>query len=175
MKKKLTLVSIIVFIVLLFLYILYFNSETVVYIGKSNAILKNHEYKKSYDGSGIVYIIRYEPPITKFEHYKLNKNENLDLVIPKDTEFTVSLYSNSTRPYKWKINQGIDSKIIEYKGNNVIEPHDFIFTSKKGYSSRRQNFNFKAKAVGNEKFVLKYMDIDNSEVDNEMIINIEVK
>lgn len=175
MKKKLTLIVIIVFIALLFLYILYFNSETVVYIGKGNAVLKNHKYKISYDGSEIVYIIKYNSPITKFEHYKINKNEKLDLVISKGTEFTVSLRSNITRPYKWEINQGADSKILEYKGNNFIEPYDFTFTSQKGYSNRRQNFNFKAKSIGNEKLVLKYMNTDNSEVEKELIVNIEVK
>lgn len=175
MKKKLTLILIIVFIALLFLYILYFNSETVVYIGKSNTALKNHKYKISSDDSEIAYIIKYNSPITKFEHYKINKNENLDLVISKDTEFIVSLCSNITRPYKWEINQGTDSKILEYKGNNFIEPYDFKFTSQKGYSNKRQNFNFKAKVAGNEKLVFKYMNTDNSEVDKELTINIEIK
>ncbi|MBZ9637434.1 protease inhibitor I42 family protein [Clostridium sp. FP1] len=167
MKKILPLVFI---VVLLFIYILYYNSKTVIYMGKSNSILKNHKYN-----SQLVYIIRFQTPFTEFGQYQLNKNENVDLIIPKDTEFIVSLSSSISRPYKWRIAQVKDNKILEYKGDNFIEPYDFKFTSLKGNSNRRQNISFKAKAIGNEKIVLKYMNIDSSEVESELILNIGVK
>jgi hypothetical protein len=167
MKKRFYLVFI---VGLLFLYILYFNSNTVIYMGKSNAILKNHKYN-----SQEIYIIRFQAPFTKFEQYELNRNENGEFILPKDTEFIVSLEASVMRPLKWKLDEMKDSKILEYKKDNFIEPYDFKFTSAKGYSNRRQNFLFKAQAVGSEKLVLKYIDVDNSEVNCELTLNIRVK
>ncbi|MGH4126039.1 MAG: hypothetical protein ACREV6_24295 [Clostridium sp.] len=167
MKKKLPLVFI---VVLLFLYILYFNSKTVIYMGKSNAILKNHKYN-----SQAVYIIKFQTPLTMFEQYKLNENKNLNLLVPKDTEFLVSLSANITRPCKWEVEQAKYIKNLEYNGDNFIEPYDFKFTSLKGDSNRRQNLLFKAKSMGSEKLVLKYVDINTSEVESELILNIGVK
>ncbi|MBZ9685635.1 protease inhibitor I42 family protein [Clostridium estertheticum] len=165
MKKRLPLVFI---VVLLFLYIIYFNSNTVMYIGKSNAVLKNHKYN-----SQAVYIIKFQAPFTKFEQYQLN--ENGEFIVPRGTEFIVSLDANVTRPLKWRLDQIKDNKILEYKKDNLIQPHDFKFTSEKGYSSRRQNFLFKAQSLGSEKLVFKYMDVDNSEVNSIMILNIRVE
>lgn len=167
MKKKFSLVFI---AVLLFLYVLYFNSSTVLYMGKSNVILKSHKYN-----SQVAYIIRFEPPFTKFQQYQINKYASLDLIVPKDTEFIVSLCANVTITYKWEIDMVKDSKILEYKKDNFIEPYEIKFTSLKGDSNRRQNFLFKAESVGSEKIVLRYMNIDNSEVDSELILNIGVK
>jgi len=166
MKKKLPLGFI---VVLLFLYVLYFNSKTLIYMGKSNAILKNHKYN-----SQAVYIIKFQPPLTRFEQYKSKENKNLNFLVPKDTEFLVSLSANIIRPCKWEVEQAKDFKNLEYKGDTLIEPYDFKFTSLKGDSNRRQNLLFKAKSMGSEKIVLKYVDINTSEVENELILNIEV-
>jgi predicted secreted protein len=165
MKKRL---SLIVIVVLLFLYIINFNSNTVIYMGKSNAVLKNHKYN-----SQVVYIIKFQAPFTKFEQYQLN--ENGEFLVQKGNEFIVSLEANVTRPLKWRLDQVKDSKILEYKTDNLMQPHDFKVTSEKGYSSRRQNFLFKAQSLGSEKLVLKYVDVDNSEVNSEMVINIRVE
>lgn len=81
MKRKLPLLFI---VGLVFAYVLYFNSKTVIYMGKSDVVLKNHKYN-----SKEVYIIRFQAPFTKFERCQLNKNKDDDLSVPKETEFFI--------------------------------------------------------------------------------------
>lgn len=172
MKRRI-LMPLAVIALLLSVYTVYVNSKTVLYVGKINTALVNHKYVRSYDGSQILYLIKIDGTLAKFEQYKVDKNQSLDLVVAKDTEFIVSMAANSIRPYKWVISDVNENKNLEYKGDNFIEPPSF--TSLKGDSNRRQNLFLKAVSLGSEKLVLKYINADNSEVDTEIVLNITVK
>lgn len=94
------------------------------------------------------------------KQYLIKNNEVLNLSIPQNCQFVISLYANRTITYTWNIKNNIDNNIIKLESRSWIDiPTPISERGYKGTSYDRQNLYFKSLKTGNEKIIMKYEHI----------------
>lgn len=173
LKKKKRKIFLLIIAVFILLYIIYFNSPNVIYLGKNNITLANHAYSWNHSSYGNVYLIDYNKPLTKFTLYTFDKNTNIEINISKNHEFILSL-STFSSPFNWKIDSTSSDGIIKFEHYDSVEPVSFKLDSAlKGESNNRENFLFKALSSGTEKIHFQYKNSERTQ--NDLYITINVK
>lgn len=107
----------------------------------------------------------------------MEKDESVDLVLPKGSLFIVSLHANRTIAYTWNVRNNIDNGIIQLENRTWIEiPLPKSEKGKAGANYDRQNFYFEPLKSGSEKIVLRYEhQTEQSNESFEFTFNIEVQ
>lgn len=125
---------------------------------KTNKILSNQRYAYTTKlDSKYIAVIIIQSHKASIKQYLVKDNGVLNLSIPKDCEFVISLYANRTITYTWNIKNNINNNIIKLEDTSWIDIPTPI--SKRGYTGvnyDRQNFYFEPLKAGNEKIVMKY-------------------
>ncbi|MGO1368824.1 MAG: protease inhibitor I42 family protein [Senegalia sp. (in: firmicutes)] len=107
----------------------------------------------------------------------MSNNEKLNLYIPLDSNFIISLPANRTIYYTWNTKNEINKKIISIKGRLWIDiPIPKSDRDKEGTNYDRQNFHFKSLRPENQKIIMKYENKskqNNDFFEIEFNINIE--
>lgn len=146
------------------------NSKNLNYdfiILNANCIDKTMSTQKyGYDGSKeYIAIVTYKPITVITNHsknaemkqYLIDNNGTLNLSIPRDSKFIISLYANRTIMYTWNIKNNINNGIIKYINRSwIVIPTPISEWGYKGIDYDRQNFYFQPLKSGNEKVVMRY-------------------
>lgn len=129
-----------------------------------SGVIKNYQYSISKDvDKKIVYAILLKGDKLHIIDFIIEKNDIINLEVSENSIFAISLHSNASIAYSWKIENINDVSVIKYRNKEIIRPktHD----NKIGISSRRQNFYFEALKKGTSMIVMEYSH--NREKNNE--------
>ena len=117
---------------------------------------QNYAYSSSVDKQYIA-IIKYNSKNASIEQYLINDNDTLDLVVPKESNFIISLYANRIISYTWNIKNELNNDIIEFENRSWIEiSAPKSYKGQDGLNYDRQNFYFKSIASGKQELVMRY-------------------
>lgn len=124
-----------------------------------------------------IAIITYKNIIGSLKQYVVGNDKTLNLTIPKDSEFIISLHANRTIMYTWNIKNNINNGIIQFKKRSWIAiPTPISEWGKKGENYDRQNFYFKPLKSGNEKMIMRYEhQTQSGKRYEEITFNIQIK
>jgi len=104
-----------------------------------------------------IAIVTYKSKNASMRQYLISKDGIIDLTIPKDSDFIISLHANRTIAYTWNIKNNLDNGVIQFKNRSWIDiPMPESEKGKTGVNYGRQNFYFKSIESGNEKVVMRY-------------------
>ena len=125
---------------------------------KTDKILSNQRYAyTTKSGNNYAAVIIIQSKNASINQYLVKNNGSLNLTLPKDCEFVISLHENSVISYTWNINNNIDNGIIEFENRSKVEiPMPRSEKGKTGINYDRQNFYFKSLKAGSEKIIMKY-------------------
>ncbi|MFD3158775.1 protease inhibitor I42 family protein (plasmid) [Haloimpatiens sp. FM7330] len=192
-KNIIIIITVILLCVILLLYKVIFsrqvffdqiNSKLVNYnfkifnLNKMDALLGKQRYV--YAGNvnkNYIAIITYKDRNALIKQYAVDKNGTLNLTVPKEYNFIISLHANKTITYTWNIENDINNKIIKLEKQSWIDiPIPRSKRGKKGISYDRQNFYFKPLKSGNEKIIMRYehQTLSGRPYD-EITFNIQIK
>jgi predicted secreted protein len=102
-------------------------------------------------------VVTYRVKTASMKQYLVDKNGKVDLVLPKDSSFIVSLPANRTIAYNWNIKSDVDHGIIKFEKRSWIEiPIPKPERGKNGANYDRQNFYIKPLKSGDEKIAFRY-------------------
>ena len=120
--------------------------------------LSNQSYSYYiYTDKKYVAVVTYQSENASINQYLINKDGTLDLTVPKDTNFIISLPANRTVAYTWNIKDGIHNGVIQFVNRSWIGiPMPKSEEGKDGANYDRQNFYFKPIKSGNQKMVMRY-------------------
>jgi predicted secreted protein len=122
-------------------------------------------------------VITYQSKNATMNQYFVNKDGTVDLTIPKNSLFIVSLPANRTIAYTWNIKNSIDNGIIHFENRSWIDipmPKSSKRTTGDNYD--RQNFYFKPLKSGSEKLVMRYEpQTEQSNYCFEVTFNIKIE
>jgi len=120
--------------------------------------LSNQKYAYSTNiENKYVAVITYQSKTASLMQYLIGKYGTVDLTVPKDSSFIISLPANRTIAYTWNIEKVIDNGVIQFANRSWIEiPMPESEKGKEGANYDRQNFYFKPLKSGDEKVVLRY-------------------
>ena len=184
----------ILYLLIIFLIIITLCSKNV-FLDKQNDKLSNYNFKitdiKSIDKTlsnqkylystnadkKYVAVITYQSKVASINQYLVDKDGQIDLIIPKGSLFIISLHANRTIAYTWNIKNSIENGIIQLQDRSWIEiPLTKSEKGKDGTNYDRQNFYFKSLKSGNEKVVLRYEHkTEQNNESFEVTFNIEVE
>lgn len=145
-------------VVLVAIYFIQYFSAININPGGGVWWVKHHHYVNPTDGTKNIYVVVKDGWLLKFKKYNISEKGSININIPKNSEFILSLHANVTIAYRWDILGSTAPKIIEYLGDSYVEPHDYKihFRQLKGESPRRQNLWFKSLDKGADKLDLRY-------------------
>ncbi|MBU5454470.1 protease inhibitor I42 family protein [Caproiciproducens sp. MSJ-32] len=104
-----------------------------------------------------VAVITYQSKNATIKQYLVNKDGIVELTIPKDSPFIISLHANRTITYTWNVKNSIDNELIKLENRSWINvPIPKSEKDKDGANYDRQNFYFKSLKSGSEKLVMRY-------------------
>lgn len=131
---------------------------TIANVKNIDKTLSKQKYIYSaYSNRKYVAIITYKSHKASIKQYPLDNHETLELTIPKDSKFVISLHANSTTIYTWNIKNNIDNGIIQLENRSWINiPLPLEDRHASGASYDRQNFYFKPLKEGNEQVIMRY-------------------
>lgn len=113
-------------------------------------------YTKCVDKKYVAVII-YNSDTASMNQYAINKDGTVDITIPKDCGFILSLPANRTITYTWNIKNNFENGIIEFEDRSWIYIPIPRFEQKSiEINYDRQNFYFEPIKLGNEKLVMRY-------------------
>lgn len=172
MKKK-VIFSILILLITLIIIVYYNNNRSITSTKKD---LLTHNYEISTDSNfKNLYLVTSDNNHFNFKKYSVKENETLEITIPKNKEFIISLHANLTIAAKW--NLGHDSNILKFKKVDWIElnktKYKDIIHAPTGYSLARQFFYFNSKNKGNE--VLTFVYKHNTEDEEYFKFDIKIK
>ena len=104
-----------------------------------------------------VAVVIFNSENASMNQYLVKKDESVDLTLPKDSSFILSLHANRTIAYRWNIKNSLNSGLIPFKDHTWLKiplPKSAEVTYGDNYD--RQNFYFKPTKSGNEKIVMRY-------------------
>lgn len=125
---------------------------------KMDKILSNQKYSYSTNiDKKFIAVIIYDSKNASIQQYLINNKQILDLVIPKESKFIISLPANRIITSTWNIKNELKNDVIEFLDRSWIE----IGTPKlqkgqEGMNYDRQNFYFKSIESGNQDLVMRY-------------------
>lgn len=145
-------------VALVTIYFIQYFSTININFGGGVWLAKHHYYVSATDGTENVYVIVKDGWLLKFKKYNINKNGSININIPKNSAFILSLPANVTRSCTWEMLNTPSPNIMKYLGNSYVEPpkYKIHFTQLKGESSSRQNLSFKSLDKGTDKLDLSY-------------------
>jgi predicted secreted protein len=124
-----------------------------------------------------VAVVTYQAENASTNQYLITKDGTIDVTVPKDSHFIISLPANPTMGCTWNIKNSVDNGIIEFENRSWIDMP--LPKSVKHYHSisyARQNFYFKHIKAGNEKVVMRYENETEPKVAfYEITFNIKVE
>lgn len=104
-----------------------------------------------------IAVITYKSEDAVVKQYLVSRDKEIDLNIPKDSSFVISLPANQTIAYTWNAKNDINREIIRFENRSLMDvaspkpPKDST-----GVSYARQNFYFGSLKSGSEKLVMRY-------------------
>lgn len=130
----------------------------IVDLKNTDKTLSNQIYSYSTNiDKKYVAVITYKSKNASLNQYLINKDETVDLTVPKDSYFVISLPANRTITCTWNIKNSIDNKVIQFENWSWIDiPIPKSEKASTGVNYDRQNFYFKPIKAGNEKVVMRY-------------------
>lgn len=156
--------AIILFIILISLFnIFQFYSNTVIKLCFRDLWLENHKYINPIDGSENIYIIIDNKGLLKFHQYNINNNDSINITIPKNSKFIISLYENSAITAKWDIINELNPNVIKFIEYKKINPFEINPKKRDGQSNSRNFMYFQSGNEGEGTINLGYRHIDENE------------
>jgi inhibitor of cysteine peptidase len=80
-----------------------------------------------------------------------SSNQAIPIAVNKGCEFTITLQSNHTTGYKWRLGNQPDEKIVKSVGNVYNEPHSRLMGA-----GATETWTFQAICKGTTQIVLEY-------------------
>ena len=146
-------------------------------LNKADKILSRQRYAYTTKlGEKYAAVIIVQSHNASIKQYLIKNNEVLNLSIPQNCQFIISLYANRTITYTWNIKNNIDNNIIKLESRSWMDiPMPRRDWGSTGTSYDRQNFYFKPLKTGKQKIIMKYEHITqkNSEPFN-ITLNINI-
>ncbi|MFL0247282.1 hypothetical protein [Candidatus Clostridium stratigraminis] len=138
--------------------------------------LSNQKYGYSTDPNRkYAAVIIYQGKKASMNQYLVNKSDIVNLNIPKDSFFIISLHANCTIASSWNIKNNIDNGIIQFQNRSWIDiPMPKSEKGKPGLNYNRQNFYFKTLKLGSQKIIMRY-EHEVEEIDEPFEINFNIK
>lgn len=118
--------------------------------------------KQRYSYSTDIYkkfasVVTYKCKNASMKQYLIKEDGTVDLTIPKDSNFIISLPANRIITYTWNIKNNIDKEIINFENRSWIHiPMPKSSENTDGVNYDRQNFYFKPLKSGSQKIVMRY-------------------
>ena len=133
-------------------------------------------YTKNVDEKYVAVII-YNSNNASMNQYLINKSEALDITIPKECKFILSIPANPIITYTWNIKNNFKNGIIEFEDRSWINIPTPKFEQKSiEINYDRQNFYFDSIKSGNEKLIMRYEhDKEQRNEFFEITFNINIK
>lgn len=119
-------------------------------------IIKEYEYDISLDiNKKYLYLILINEGSIEFKKFLFSKNETVDINVPNESNFILSLRAERMIPYEWEISY--NSNYLELSEKKWIHVGNLKSNKdKEGMSSERQFFYFTALNKGQSIITLKY-------------------
>lgn len=138
--------------------------------------------KQRYSYSTDIYkkfaaVITYKSKDASMKQYLINEDGVVDLTIPKDSNFIISLPANRIIAYTWNIKNRIDTELISFENRSWIHiPMPKSSRNTEGDNYDRQNFYFKPLKSGSQKIVMRYEhEIEQRDEFFEITFNIMIE
>ncbi|MCY6485449.1 protease inhibitor I42 family protein [Clostridium aestuarii] len=104
-----------------------------------------------------VAIMVYDAEKTTVKEYEFKNNGSVDITVPNNKDFIISLHANRTILYTWNIKNNICNGIVQFVKRSWIDiPLPKVEEGMCGMDYSRQNFYFKCIKNGNQKIVMRY-------------------
>lgn len=145
---------------------------------KMDKILSNQKYSYSTNADKkFVAVIIYDSKNASIQQCLINNKQILDLVIPKESKFIISLPANRIITYTWNIKNQLKNNIIEFVDRSWIEiDAPKLQKGQVGVNYDRQNFYFKSIESGNQDLVMRYKhETEEREDFFEITLNITIE
>ncbi|MBP1755675.1 MAG: hypothetical protein H6Q59_2073 [Firmicutes bacterium] len=118
----------------------------------------------------------YSGNMGEMKQYLIEDKRNIDITVPADSNYIISLPANSTVAYSWNI-RNERKRIISFdqltQTENPMTKND---QGKVGVSYARQNFYFHGEETGREKLVMRYEHLTEQREDTiELTFRIKVE
>lgn len=118
---------------------------------------QRYSYSTNIDKECVAVIIYKSKNAAMKQYYVDDYGGNVDITVPKDSKFIISLHESCTITYTWGITNNIDNGVIKLKNRSWIEiPMPKSERGKCGENFNRQNFYFEPLKSGSEKIVMRY-------------------
>lgn len=138
--------------------------------------------KQRYSYSTDIYkkfaaVVTYKSKDASMKQYLINEDGTVDLTIPKDSNFIISLPANRIIAYTWNIKNSIDTELISFENRSWIHiPMPKSSRNTEGDNYDRQNFYFKPLKSGSQKIVMRYEhQTEQREESFEITFNITIE
>jgi hypothetical protein len=184
MKKNIIFVFIIFLLSSLLMSFSFANSQTLPtyktikqYSNNFNTTLENFSYKTSdKDNTTLAYIIIINNKDLDIKGYNINNNGVLNINVPENKCFIISLMSNRTITANWDfgVNKNNNLKFERDYLLNVNNPKNKSKQITYGFSDARHNFIFNTLIKGTGKIMMQYKHDKTHELFNNFDININV-
>lgn len=140
-------------------------------------ILSSQKYLYSTDtNKKYIALITYKSKNVSINQYLIRKDGAIDLSVPEDSQFVISLPANRTIAYTWNIKNNINNGIIQFDKRSWIEIPMPAKIETTGDNYDRQNFYFSPLKTGNEKLVIRYEHQTQQQNEYfEVTINIKIE
>lgn len=181
-----------IFILILTLLLFIIGCSNNVMLDEENSSLLNYDFKISNDekidnilskqqysyststDKKFIAVIIYDSENAYIKQYLTNNNETLDLSIPKNSNFLISLPANQTIAYTWNIKNDLKNNVIKFENSSLIKINTpKSEKGKDGVNYDRQNFYYKSIESGNQNLILRY-EHQTEERDDFFDINLNI-
>lgn len=106
----------------------------------------DYEIDKDFDTDGTIYIFCQDGNMLRAQKYAIDKESEMNVVLPSNINFYISIHENSVMLYKWKIDKIKNTNCIE---DFIIDPQSNVTGDEKnnydiifGWSDTRHVFRF---------------------------------
>ncbi len=141
-------------------------------------VLQKQKYLKSdRSDESYVAVIVYHNNEAEMKQFLVENKGTINITVPKDSNYIISLPANSTVAYSWNRKNEINDRVVAFDQQSWTEnPMPKKDMGKVGVSYARQNFYFHTKEKGKEKLIMRYEHLtEQREEFLEVTFHIKVK